>query len=263
MNTAAFSNVRGVSWWQDTVAPKEHGSWSLAFEPLVLGLLVAPSLSGGLLATALAAVFFARRPLRLMVREQRAERRRLAQKALIACGLVALTALVTILAHSGGAWMIWVTPMAVCGGVFAYFDAQGAGREELAEIAGAATFAFAPAVIASLAGWSYAAGMSLALVMLGRSVPTVMFVRSYLRAAKTGARHVVPALVAASSAILVTSVLVGEKQAPMVALVFVGLLAIRAGALLGEALGCVRARTLGMSEAIAGVVFVIGLALAW
>src|SRR4051812_29770921 len=42
--------------------PKEHGSWSLAFEPLALGMLLAPSLAGGAFLAAAVAVFFARRP---------------------------------------------------------------------------------------------------------------------------------------------------------------------------------------------------------
>lgn len=44
--------------------PKEHGSWSLALEPLALGLLVAPTIAGAALTTAALAGFFARRPLK-------------------------------------------------------------------------------------------------------------------------------------------------------------------------------------------------------
>ena len=42
--------------------PREHGSWALAFEPLVLGLLAAPSAAGAALALAVIAAFFARTP---------------------------------------------------------------------------------------------------------------------------------------------------------------------------------------------------------
>lgn len=51
--------------------PKEHGSWSLALEPLALGLLVAPSLAGGALAGAVLAGFFARRPLKAALARKR------------------------------------------------------------------------------------------------------------------------------------------------------------------------------------------------
>src|SRR5258708_7378263 len=47
--------------------PKEHGSWSLALEPILLGLLVAPSGSGVSLAVAAIAGFFARRPFKAIL----------------------------------------------------------------------------------------------------------------------------------------------------------------------------------------------------
>lgn len=73
--------------WRDLLLPKEHGSWSLAFEPLGLALLVMPSVGGAWLAVAVVAVFFARRPMRIGFREARAERRRAAWAAfgVLAC----------------------------------------------------------------------------------------------------------------------------------------------------------------------------------
>ena len=44
--------------------PKEHGSWSLALEPVAFGLLVAPSAAGAALALAAVSGFFLRRPLK-------------------------------------------------------------------------------------------------------------------------------------------------------------------------------------------------------
>ncbi len=41
------------------VFPKEHGAWALTFEPLVLALLLGPSLSGGLLFLGATFAFFA------------------------------------------------------------------------------------------------------------------------------------------------------------------------------------------------------------
>ena len=47
--------------------PKEHGSWSLALEPVAFGLLVAPSAAGAALALAAVSGFFLRRPLKLVM----------------------------------------------------------------------------------------------------------------------------------------------------------------------------------------------------
>jgi hypothetical protein len=84
MNTAAVSapSLRPTSPWRDVVLPREHGSWSLALEPLALGLLVAPSAPGGCLAVATLAGFLARRPLKIALRERDVARRATAITAL-------------------------------------------------------------------------------------------------------------------------------------------------------------------------------------
>jgi len=48
--------------------PKEHGSWSLALEPVAFGLLIVPSLAGGSLAVSATAAFFIRRPLKSLLK---------------------------------------------------------------------------------------------------------------------------------------------------------------------------------------------------
>src|SRR5690242_15227457 len=63
--------------------PKEHGSWSLALEPVALGLLVAPSWAGGALAGAVLAGFFARRPLKAAFSPIHSARRLAAREALV------------------------------------------------------------------------------------------------------------------------------------------------------------------------------------
>ncbi len=64
--------------FRSLVLPREHGSWSLALEPVALGLLVAPTRAGGWLALAAAAAFLARRPLKLTLTTPAADPRRLA-----------------------------------------------------------------------------------------------------------------------------------------------------------------------------------------
>jgi hypothetical protein len=55
--TLSFSPPAPMARWRDVILPKEHGSWSLALEPIALGLLVAPSWAGGSLAVAVLAGF--------------------------------------------------------------------------------------------------------------------------------------------------------------------------------------------------------------
>ena len=258
---ASFVPRARPSVFKDVVLPREHGSWSLAFEPMALGLLVAPSIAGGLLALALSAGFFARRPLRICFNEPRAERRATARGALAVCATVGVLAITSAILLAGFHWLIWLAPVACAGAVFAHFDRRGAGREEAAEIAGSAAFAMVPAALAILGGLNSFQALALAMVVLGRSVPSVLCVRAFLREKKTGVRCNTAALVTACIAVLVTTALYERGLVSWFAYACLVALALRAFSLLVLFRPAWRARTVGMTEAIIGIVFVVGVAL--
>jgi hypothetical protein len=249
--------------WRDVVMPKEHGSWSLAFEPVALGLLIAPSGGGAMLAFAVAAAFFSRRPLTIATRDHRPARRASARNALMICAVVATLFLVAAFSIEGAAWTAWLIPSAIAGAVFLGFDLRRGGREEAAEVAGAAAFAFLPAAFVALSNDLSISALSVALMMLGRAVPTVLCVRTFLRGAKTGERGAGVALAASAAALAVGIMLARAGLAPRGAVVLLALLSLRAFALLVFPRPALRARTLGMIEAITGIVFVAALAALW
>jgi len=263
INSVLSSAPRTRAGWRDLVVPKEHGSWSLALEPLALGLLVAPSRAGAALGLAVVAAFFARRPLKIAALDARAERRIAARRPLGICVIFAALSFAGAMVLGGTAWLPWLLPSAVAGAGFLWFDLRNAGREEMAEIAGSAAFAFVPAAIATLAGWRAPEALALALVMTGRSVPTVILVRASLRAAKTGVRHFGPALLAAGVALIVGVSLAVASLVPLMVAGLLGLLAGRAATLGLWRRYRLRARILGMIEAAIGVGFVVIAAWAW
>ena len=262
MQTIATA-TRPVALWRDIICPKEHGSWSLAFEPLALGLLVAPSVPGALLGITLGAAFFARRPLRLAMLERRPERRAPAWRALGLCSAIALGGLAGAIALEGVAWLAWLAPAALAGAVFAFFDARGEGREEIAELAGATAFALTPIALAILGGVAVPQAIALGVLMTARAAPSVACVRAFLRAAKTGVRRDAPALIAAVGGLLAGCWLVRAGIAPRFAAVALAVFAVRTLALLVLLRPAWRARTLGMIETVLGVGFVVGLAATW
>jgi hypothetical protein len=258
---ASFPPQANASVFKDIVLPREHGSWSLAFEPIALGLLVAPSAAGTLLALALSAGFFSRRPLRIYVNEKRAERRIQAGHALAACVGTGVLGLAGTVLVAGTAWLPWLIPVSIAGAIFAHFDRKGAGREETAEIAGSAAFAMVPTVIGILGGLAPMQAFALGLLSLARSVPSVLWVRAYLRAKKTGVHRSTPALMTACAAVAVAAALFNANLASTFALAFIVAFAVRTFSLLVIFQPAWRARTVGMIEAIVGVVFIFGLGL--
>lgn len=259
------SAARGTRWkrWVSVVLPREHGSWSLALEPLAFGLIAAPSLAGASLALAVVAAFFARRPLRMLFGEVVSAGRAEARGPLAVLVVVAVLAFGVAVMLGGTAWLGWLLPVAGAGAVFLYFDLRAAGRESVAEVAGATAFALLPAALAGLAGWPPLSAVALALVMLGRAVPAVLTVRECLRAAKTGRRAPAAAVLTAAGAFMAGMALVRSGLAPTPAAWLLALLAARTTTLLVWPRPVWRARTLGMIEAVLGAFFVLALGAVW
>jgi hypothetical protein len=232
-------------------------------EPMVLGLALAPSLAGGCLAMAVFAAFLARRPLRLVVGEGVGARRAAAKGPLVALAVVAAGFFAGAVALGGAAWLVWLAPVLAAGTVFLYFDLRAAGREELAEVTGAGAFALLPAVFAVLAGRSAATAIALAVIRVGRAVPAVLGIRASLRAAKTGLRRPAPALIGVLLALAAGALLARAGLAPTMAAVGLAILALRTVALLGWPRPPLRARTLGIMEAVLGAGFVLSVAMTW
>ncbi|HVU08118.1 MAG TPA: YwiC-like family protein [Verrucomicrobiae bacterium] len=244
------------------ILPKEHGSWSLALEPVALGLLTAPTAAGGALAVAAFAGFFLRRPLKIFFREENRERWKTARAAIFILATIAIAGLLLAIKF-GGAKNLWpLIPAAVAGMAFAFFDLRNEAREGAAEISGAITFGILPAAFATLAGWNFVAAISLAAVMLARSVPTVLFLRTYLRIKKGKGVKIFPAIFAAIIGFLLIVWLAISKFAPWISVVFVLLMAARTIYLLASR-PRFAAKTLGITETTFGATMVLTLAVAW
>lgn len=244
------------------ILPREHGSWSLALEPLALGLLAAPTAAGGALAMAAVGGFFLRRPLKLVLSGKSDSRRPLALGCVILLGTLALGGL-SLTASFGIPAKLWpLIPAVLAGTAFAWFDSRNEAREGAAELAGAIAFGILPAAFAALAGWNAVESVALAAVMLARSIPTVLFVRTYLRRNKGRAVTPVPPIMAAFGGFFVAAWLVLERIAPWPAAAFAFLLAARAFWFL-DGHRRFAARTIGMAEMVLGATMVLAVAAAW
>ncbi len=243
--------------------PREHGSWSLALEPLVLGLLAAPSALGVALAAAALAGFFLRRPLKIVLNRQADARRPLAGTMALILGLFALGALAAVV-REGEMVRLWpLAPAALAALAFVWFDSRNEAREGAAELAGVVAFGVLPAACAALAGWGAAASAALAAVMLARSVPTVLVLRVYMRRRKGCRTSPVSAFFATGAAVVLTGGLVWLRLAPWPAAMFTVLLAGRAVWLLGGHRRMLSPGTVGVAEMMLGWTMVLTVAALW
>jgi hypothetical protein len=171
--------------WKAIAVPVEHGGWGFLVEPVVLGLVLAPSWAGLCLAGAAVTAFLARHPLRLALTDRRKgvryPRTVLAERLVTGEAVVALvlTAVAAPLA-SAPFWpaVVSAAPAAL---VALWFDAHGRSREALPEAAGVVALGASVSAIALAggvpAGPAYGAWALLAL----RGVTAILYVRARLR----------------------------------------------------------------------------------
>jgi hypothetical protein len=243
--------------------PKEHGSWSLALEPLARGLLVAPSLAGAGLALAALAGFFARRPIRSLVFPAGPGTRSQNLAVLVLLALCAAAGLgeAVMIGSLGSLWTLLLA--APLGGLFLFFDVRKDARAAAAEVAGAAAFSVLPAAFAMLGGWSSRPALALAAAMCARSVPTVIVVRYAVRLGKGQVLGPGLPVVASALGLVAMAALSFHSLVPWTVTALGFLLLVRAVALTAVKPAALVPRRLGLTEAVVGVVFVLGTALAY
>jgi hypothetical protein len=243
--------------------PREHGAWSLALEPLALGLLVAPSAAGGALTATALAGFFARRPLSTLLRGETSADRNLTRFTLGLLTLLLIIGLIELKLISGftAAWPLLLAMP--CAGLFIYFDHHHESRAAAAELAGCATFAILPAALASAAGWSAPTAWALAALALARSLPTVLTIRTYLRLEKNQRAYRSRPLLAGVIALSVITLLAREQLVPGLAVSFLTLSLTRTFWLTSAWRPHLPAKQIGLQEAGLGLLYLGVLAYAY
>jgi hypothetical protein len=242
-------------------------------EPLILGLVVAPSSAGAWLAVSATAGFLARHPLKLVALDRRRglryARTNLAERFFALYSVIA--ALSFIIAVSRSSVSI-LPPLALAtpAALFALGrDLQGRGREAPPEIAGAlALGASATAII--LAGGVTSAMAWIAWALLGlRFVTAILYVRARVRVDRSAApdlRSVLtrPVLAAHAAALLAAGVAAAAGWLSFVSMTAFALLLARAAHGLSAGRAPIRPQILGVQEVFIGLaclcLFVAGLA---
>lgn len=226
--------------------PSEHGGWGFLCEPILLGLLVAPSWSGALIALAAVFGFLARHPLKLalqdLVRGKSFVRTVYCRALAAGYLLVAASALTSAVAMSGARILIplaLVAPLAI---VQIVYDANNRSRELLPEISGAIAMASVATAIALAGG---VAAYALAGVLIARFVPAILYVRALL-----GRLPVRIAL-----AMHVAAVVAVAAYAPLLGAVAMIVLLLRA--VWGFTYEPPPAKTIGWREIVFGIVTVV------
>lgn len=175
---------------KDLLLPREHGAWGMLAEPLIVGLIAAPSLFGAaLVAPAALAAFFARRPLMLgfFSRAARADGSYAAARGL-AIGLslfsLLLIAAAAPFAPNPASLLVAVAIAAALGMVQLRFDVNKQGRSLVAELSGAfALAALAPMLVLANTD-APGLALTLGLLVAAKQLAAITYIRLRLRASR-------------------------------------------------------------------------------
>jgi hypothetical protein len=165
--------------------PAEHGGWGLTAEPVLLGLLVAPSIAGGAIGAAALVAFLARTPLKLVLVDRRRQRElprtRLAGRV-AAIEAAVLAALVMVAAlRAGRSWWVPIVAATPLVTVQLWFDMRSRSRRLLPELCGAVGVVTVAAAIGRAGGTNWKVAVGLSAVLACRAVATIPFARTQVQ----------------------------------------------------------------------------------
>ncbi len=247
--------------------PSEHGGWGFLIEPILLGLLVAPTWGGFLLALAAVGVFLLHQPLKIAVKDRikghRPPRARWAERFVILYGLLALAPMsLLLLMTTGDFWapILLATPFAI---VQLAYDARNQSRQLAAEVCGAWALAMIAPSIVMVAGWSLGQGLALWLILALRGGTSILYVRARLQLehGKPASRQVV--WLAHGLAMVALIALYGWQRIPWLTLAAFGMLCGRAVVGLSRYRKPRAAKIIGFQELGYGLATVFSVALGY
>lgn len=239
--------------------PAEHGGWGLTAEPVLLGMLLAPSWAGLTLGAAAMTAFVARTPIKIGLGDLRRGRRLDRTRVALAVGaaeLVLLAALATtaVLIAEQPFWV----PLLVAGPLLVtelVYDIRSRGRRLIPELAGSIGVASVAAMIVLAAGHELLAAIGVWAVLAARAVTSIPHVRDQIRRLHGRPTAAAGPILADAAAVLLAgaaAIAVPELLGGTVA-IFTVVVAQRIGALRPAA----TAVAIGIRQSILGVTVVV------
>jgi hypothetical protein len=253
--------------WQSVAIPPEHGSWGFLLEPLLLGLLVAPTWAGAGLALAVVGAFLVRQPLKIALMDHRRGRRyartRLAERFTALYSLPVLIGGGLAVARAGWEPLIPLVGGAPLAAILFAGYAQKRGRDLLPELAGALALALCAASIALAGERSAGTACALWAILAARDVPSILYVRARLRLERDRPFSWELVVVANGLAIAGISALARIGTAPWLAVIALVVLLARALFGLSSYRRSVKTQTIGLLEIGYGLLTVLLAALGY
>ena len=241
--------------------PVEHGGWGFLAEPVLLGLLVAPSWAGLTIGLSTVAAFLVRHPAKLYWRNRHrlnlSPRFRIARRFAVGYILVAGVALAVAVRLAGWEPLIPFLVLAPALAVYAAYDASNQTRRLLPELVAPMGLAASAPAIAIAGGWSWPAAAALWLILQLRAIPSILYVRARLRLERGEEIDRRPSSYSHLAAFATGAALWAVELGPLLTVTFLVILLLRAGQGLSPGRKPAKAKQVGFSELAFGLGYVL------
>lgn len=241
--------------------PVEHGAWGFLFEPLAVGLILAPGLGAPFIALAVVGAFLLRQPLKFLLgdllQKRRLSRTHIARRFVLIFGCIAMTGLF------GQLWLAPIeslVPFALVTPIAVYMLAQDVARQSrqlLPELLAAFVLASSVTVLTIADGFTYPFALALWAIMLARLLPSVLYVRSRLRLEKGREFSRIGPIAAHAVALAVVLGLYYLGLSSILTILMVAFLTGRAWFGLSRYRQVLKAKAIGIWEVIYGILYAL------
>lgn len=254
--TAVTINKKRTVRLKGIALPTEHGSWGFLFEPLLAGLLIAPSVASIWISILVIGAFLTRQPLKILLSDWKAKRN-LPQTA-AALKFVLLFGAIFLIGVGGSLYFVktevfypflFVLPL----GIYQiYCDVSKQSRQLIPELTGAIAISSSVTVIILAGGLNWAVGDALWAVFIARLIPSILYVRNRLRLEKDKEFSIIPVIVSHFIAFGAVGMLAANNLVPKLPLAMFFILLLRSFWGLSPFRKKVKAMKIGVWEVIYG-----------
>lgn len=241
--------------------PAEHGAWAFFGEPMLAGILLAPTLAGLWLSIAAFGVFLIHQPLKIAIKDRLKGKYYLrTQWAERFAALYALLGVVGVIAAYLNVGSVFLPPILLAvpfACVQLAYDAANHGRDTIPEICGAVSLSALAPALTLISGWTLGQSLWLWVILAARAVTSIFYVRARLRLEKGKPTDTRLAVGAHLLTLLALGVLAFLSLVPKLSLIVFGILLMRAAYGLSSHRRPTPARNIGFQEIGYGLMTVL------
>lgn len=252
---------------KSVLLPVEHGGWGFLSEPILLGLLVTPSLSAVYLSVATIAAFLLRHPLKLYLKARKqgelSPKGTAAKYVTLFYAMIAFVGFMVILFTVGIKPLLPFVILSPFMIIYLIYDNTSRGRNMLPELTGPLGLAAVAPAIVLANDWTTTQAAVLWFILLSRFIPSILYVRTRLRLERGETINRLSSFLSHLFCLLVLLFFTVFGFSPFSAVIAMAILYLRAVIGLSPKRRPAKVKTIGYLELGYGLVYVLGVGLGY